>query len=417
MTLPYAGCKVMTITKPTSNGNQTITGVGFQPKVLILTAAKTAVQATIQTTFAAEYHGFATATEAMSVAACSVTTASGGPISASSMSATHAIHFISQTAGDLGKATVVSLDADGFTLNWSGVDANAYIINVMALSGTDLTNAKIMSFTKPTGAGPNDYTGFGFDPTAVVIAHCEAVTANPGTATNFYCASKGYCDSASNEWSFGTLEIGSGTGTSNSFRGGKTSNIWTYLNSIASFSYEGNVSAYITDGFRIATTTANGTAGKFIALCLRGLQTKAGIFNKSTNTSVPVAQAVTGVGFRPIGLIHVNHSFATANAGTTEVVINHGMADGTANLMNASGLRTSQAAVPGRNLTKDTVSAHCSNFSGTTLAEGATAFNADGFTVNWTTNDSLAYVMGYFAFGQTTPTGSALAHSQVVSVG
>lgn len=405
-------CKVLTITKPTSNGAQAYTGVGFQPKVLILTAAKSTVNATVQTTFAFEGHGFATASEAMSLAACSVTTASGGPASGSSIRDAHCLHFISQTNGDLGKAALTSMDSDGFTLTWSNVDANAYIINVMCLGGTELTNAKIMSFTKPTGAGPNDYTGFGFDPTAIIINHPEAITAIPGTTNSFYCCSKGFADSASNEWSFGTLEIGGGSGSSTAIRGNKISNIWTYLNSIAAFSYEGNLSAYITDGFRIATTTTNGTAGKFIALGLRGLQTKAGVINKST-TAAPTTQALTGAGFRPIGLILSNDSDIVSNAGAGDLIISHGMTDGTTHLMNASGIRDAQAAVPGRNVTKNSVSASCVDRACATLAEGTTALDSDGFTISWSTNDSNAYRIGYFAIGpSTTPTSPI--RSQVI---
>lgn len=407
-------CKVLTITKPTSNGAQAYTGVGFTPKVLILTAGKTTVDSTIDTTFAFEGHGFATASQAMSLAAASATTVSGGPISGSSIRDAHCIHFINGTNSDLGKAALTSMDSDGFTLTWSNVDANAYIINVMALGGSDLSNAKIMSFTKPTGAGPNDYTGFGFDPTAIIILHPEAITAIPSTTNVFYCASKGYGDSASNEWSITQLELGSGSGSSAAVRGNKTSNIWAYINSIGTFSYEGNLSAYISDGFRIATTTTNGTAGKFICLGLRGFQTKAGVVTKNTSAA-PVTQAVTGTGFRPIGVITANDTDPNANTSTADIAVSHGMTDGTTDLCNSSGLRDSQTAVPGRNRTKNTVSAHVGDRACATAAEANITMDSDGFTFHWSTNNGIAHQLGYFAIGPaTSPVSPATTRASVV---
>ena len=70
---------------------------------------------------------------------------------------------------EVGRANLQSLDAAGFTLNWTTSDANAYKINYIAL-GSEYTNAYVGNFDMGTMAlGNNSLAAPGFEPNIVMF--------------------------------------------------------------------------------------------------------------------------------------------------------------------------------------------------------------------------------------------------------
>jgi len=90
------------------------------------------------------------------------------------------------TRGSGGSASTVelnaaysSMDADGFTVNFTDVVATANKIGSLSIAG--LTNVKLNSFNKDTAAAPasQTVTGVGFTPSAVLLASSQTTAASP----------------------------------------------------------------------------------------------------------------------------------------------------------------------------------------------------------------------------------------------
>jgi hypothetical protein len=127
------------------------------------------------------------------------------------------------------------------------------------------------------------------------------------------------------------------------------------------------------------------------------LSVHAGTFAKSTG-GAPASQAVTGVGFTPKALILWGTTQTAAGiAGGAQV--SWGFSDGTDD---RSLCLTSEDA-QGTSDTDRRIAAKAFtilDFAQTVLSEcDLTSFDADGFTVNWTTNEASAYIVHYLAIG------------------
>lgn len=149
----------------TQNGNQSIDLAGaFQPKAIIgwstYTAANPAAHARMSIGFA----------DGTSQACVSVVSADAAADSDTNRKySTDRFWEVLTTAGGVAYSNVVSsLDADGFSVTSSGVDANNKL-SYLALGGSDLTNAKIVTFTGNGSAGAQSVTGVGFKPDCVIV--------------------------------------------------------------------------------------------------------------------------------------------------------------------------------------------------------------------------------------------------------
>lgn len=127
-----------------------------------------------------------------------------------------------------------------------------------------------------------------------------------------------------------------------------------------------------------------------------------GTFAKTTGAAT-VAQAITGVGFSPKALIlwtggatatgswqdsiHFGYGYAAVNAAKTITVGSIAFADQDAQDTSNTGMRVAAKALTIIEYDGSTVLAECD----------LTSFDADGFTLSWTTNDATAYVIHYMA--------------------
>ncbi|MFW6031140.1 MAG: hypothetical protein ACOC9T_00995, partial [Myxococcota bacterium] len=143
------------------------------------------------------------------------------------------------------------------------------------------------------------------------------------------------------------------------------------------------------------------------------LLAKVGSFAKSTDAA-PASQAVTGVGFEPKVLWLWTAGGTAADTWRDDYRGAHGWAVGT-----GSGEARSMAYADGPpNGSFSDSSVRIANKaltivapSETLLAEcDLTSFDADGFTLNWTTNNGNGYIIHYLALG-----GDAITNAAVVS--
>lgn len=170
---PKVAAKVINWTMPIAVGNQAVTGVGFQPEVVVNAHIGAAVMTAPPTT--ATNASFALSWFDASGEQASLCTF-GNNASAPSLEQRYqrADKALIGSSNIVTKeATWVSMDSDGFTLNYTTANTSNGQMISLALHGV---SSQIGSFTKATGAAPasQQITGLRFRPRAVLFASVQA---------------------------------------------------------------------------------------------------------------------------------------------------------------------------------------------------------------------------------------------------
>lgn len=159
----------------TSTGNQAVSSVGFQPKAVIFFWTRQSAAGF------ANGQNFGVAWMDGSGNQWNSTVASDDNVSPTVTGRRQNSSFLISimSGGDRtidGQAAYVSMDSDGFTINWTNAPDAAYIINYLALGGSDLTNAKSSTFTGNGASGSQAVTGVGFQPDLVLFLGTQQST-------------------------------------------------------------------------------------------------------------------------------------------------------------------------------------------------------------------------------------------------
>lgn len=187
----------------TTTGNQSITGAGFKPDALFQLTARlnvdppaTAAEAFFSFGFA---HADTAALEATSICAIADDNTTAG-VAASQLSDDNASPNISLrnlsakggAAAQNGRATPVSMDADGYTQNWPQAAPNTFRIGVLFLKGGDYY---IGHGTSPASTGTEAKTGHGFKPRGVMtLSANHAAQGLVASVGSMICAAGGVAD-------------------------------------------------------------------------------------------------------------------------------------------------------------------------------------------------------------------------------
>ena len=385
--------KVGSFTANTSTGNQAIIGVGFQPKTLLLwsaAATSNGIRNDAPVTI-----GFASAPGEE----FSVSTVSADGAATSNTSRRMAAKLFSKVdSGEAtsAEATLVSFNADGFTINWTTAFASARIINYMALGGSDLINAKALTWNTPTTTGNKAVTGVGFQPDFVLHLFAGDISTTLPVSQANARLSFGVM-TAEAQWANGYTSRDA-EGSSNSARFQYTNACLASVTADLADEHRTSFVSMDADGFTTSFSVTGGTARPVISLCLKGPRFKVGSFNK-TDAAAPASQAVA-VGIKPAGLLlsHFNHptlatarvdaqwglGAASASASTKAIAIVDEDARGT------TEVNAYQA---------DQVVTLLTQSETLKSAADLTSFDADGFTLNWTTNTVDTEQILYIAMG------------------
>src|SRR5215831_10856944 len=378
----------------TGTGNQAVTGLGFQPKaVLLWSTGATATGDVAPAAISGTYNvGFAT--DSTHRAALSVFDTGFG------QSDTAIQYFADQVTPP--RADFVSMDSGGFTINWVTAPGTARLIFYYAVGGVDVTNATVKEIQAPATTGVVSYTGLGFTPSACVFLTAGSAQTPPyRTASGDSAQSIGF-------YAGGTTQVNTmmavNSATPGSWTRQKTDRAISAIDATTGgTTMKGVLQSLDTDGFTVnwATTVSNAYVW---ALCLKGGIHSVGTFVQPTTTGT---QPVTGLNGSPKGLI-LSSAELTANPGPTQpMTYAHGQADSA----------SSRASVG-----KFTDNSQSANFDASSLQTGGilkfftatspstvntqavadlTSFDTNGFTLNWTTVDSTAREIAYWAIANT----------------
>lgn len=160
--------KAVNWTSPSATGNTSVTGVGFAPDVALHAAT---AQMTVPQSNSHMLIGLGVM-DAAGGQWCNAVQSEDNAAAANSnryQRTDKCVALVNSVAAVVEQAEFVSMDASGFTLNFTTAQTNLYQYISLCLSGV---SAKAGAFNKTTSAAPvsQAVTGVGFEPSAVLLS-------------------------------------------------------------------------------------------------------------------------------------------------------------------------------------------------------------------------------------------------------
>lgn len=386
--------KVGALTVPSGAGNQSYTGLGFTPKVVIFFGNRRSADGgsrnASQNPDQPYYFGAASSSSDQAVFYIR------DDFSATTNSASRTTNVIwsvglsgTNTEGTTNfEADYISHDSDGFTLHWGKGNATAYVVNYLALGGSDLTNAKVVTWTE-TGSSvfPTNQavTGAGFQPDAIFF--CTENTNDGGAVPGL---GYGFAESGGSK-AFWTGGWDSVTSWGQYIR---TDEVLSTTS--GKICREADTVTFDSDGFTLHWTFTPSNTDRGLAICLKGGSYKVVGFNQKTSTGT---QSTTGIGFRPaavfFGSSGVASSTSLQHAASTQIMLAATDGETTRHLIyhSASGGGGSGSGTSVHQYRND-------DGTESVAVDGSlVSINADGWTINWTSADATARQIIGIAFG------------------
>jgi hypothetical protein len=403
--------KVGWFTKPNGGtGLKSVTGIGFRPSTLIIAGQKSIADGINESEVYLTL-GFG---DANFDQYCNCTRVVEGVVGAnrgaSGNSDEAILQFIDTDANIIVSATLLTMDADGFTLNFTINDPGAAIFKFIAFGGVDLEYA-FGSFDAYAGTGNQEITGVGFQPDVCLFMDAFG-TDSPDTTTFIRYNGLGCATGAGEEW----VSAHNGEEIAN-FRGTftrATDNACCALLHAKPHGFgpliddnlaaEGSLVSMNADGFTISWSKAWPHKVFYLAMRSDTSSWKAGTMVMPPNAP---NVSVVGVGFQPGAVIiqHVNGQYGSADDIGGSLV----RSDSTLGWGAADGIDDTCIGI--RDVTATITGSVTYRWTGGVLAMGDrlgvptmewASFDADGFTVDFTVVLGLQKSYYYLCFSGTT---------------
>lgn len=379
------------VTYPASTGNFSVTGIGFQPVLILLfgTVISTGNQL-------AQFTGAADAAGNEWSITWGADAGAGTMNTVRSGSETQCIRLVASGAGTaipICAASLVSMNSNGFTLNFTATDA-ALTFRYVAFGGNGV-EAHVGAFSWTGDLGTQAITGVGFQPECLFVANNFNTTL--GTTTSSYM---GY-GIATGATSRGAFACGSrdnvASAVVDTFQ--KTDRI-AVNGQVGVGQWEVDLSSFDADGFTINGVDDN--AGGDIRMgyaALRGGHFHLGSFNTRTTTGT---QALTGTGFQPAAVMFYGYMQPSGALANRSMHPTFGAYDGTSEWTvsacdvhgaDPSSCRNYQSSTKSLGTTSD------ANPTLVILEADVQSLDADGATLNYTTADATARQNLWLAIG------------------
>lgn len=381
-------------TLPTTTQSVPVTGVGFQPKALILwTTGQTVSGYTSGVKL-----GFgmaASSTQRITTAIRSDDAQS--PVVAIRRALSNACLLVSMTAGGTLEmyTDFTSFDADGFTLALTVASAGtAYKVHYLALGGNDITNVFVGKTAIGTSIGAWSVTGVGFKPDLVIGTHIlNNIDAGAFSTSQFNLSA--FTETTQSALSYRSQDAANPTNNINYQRNDKA--IVGVSSSANTVGIEGTITTMDADGFTIDLTTAPSTVDwGFMAI-------KGGhyaVLSDTQKTSTGT-KSKTGAGFKPSALLMCGVNAATSssiNSNQSKISIGggDGSTEGASWASSVDNVATSDTNVAH---VEDKVLRHATDPTTTDSEADLASLDNDGYTLDWTTADATDREFFVILFG------------------
>lgn len=375
--------------------DQSVTGIGFTPKALILFTHGSASADDAIGTQSAISMGFSDGTTSKSIWSGSkdaVATSDANRYASSS----EILITRSVTGGAAANAAdLKSLDADGFTLTWTTNSASATIIKYIAIAGDDIEGVDVGSFTTPvsTTGVQNVSTSLNTADFVMLLSNIN-ITEDTTNANSWNVI--GVASGTSNQ---GVCSIFSddNQATSNTSRYQRTNNIYAYQTSGALINDEASFNGFTASGFDLNWSTSDSSARTVYYLTIKGGSWEVG--NGTTPTTISTKAFTTS--FEPKGIGMFSHNDISNPGVRANALLSIGASDGTNNtnisLRDTDNLTTTDSA----RASSSTKSLRIITTSAIDLEADLDSFNATDFTLNFTNVAGTAREFIWFAAGDT----------------
>jgi hypothetical protein len=313
---------------------QAITGVGFQPKVVLFwfggstsTGSDACAGGSILRGF-----GIAISSSERGCIAGSVWDAAGTSEVCRSRRNDGCILVLSNGSASTqdGYIDFVSMDSDGFTLIYDDAISYNLRISYMAIGGTDLTNYKIGEFSNASSNGNFSVTGVGFQPDAVCIF--SSLTAS-GTVSTHDQFNIGWATGSSNQ-GLVSVRDRDGVNTMQSHSYGYNGECIGQVQATANGATgRGSFVSMDSDGFTINSLEAQ--ASTWVYLALKGGQYTVGDLLTQTDTTTDISESLA---FQPSGILFLSaaRALSTQDAVSADSSWSLGGYDGTNQIAQAT---------------------------------------------------------------------------------
>tara|TARA_Y100000310_G_scaffold333763_1_gene411974 strand:+ start:2968 stop:4644 length:1677 start_codon:yes stop_codon:yes gene_type:complete len=400
---------------PTSDGLQSVSGLGFKPKAVILgSCGLTTSSVGDNLTFG---YGMGTEDDNFSI---SVHSTNGGANSDTARRhAASALCVINNAVANvLIEANLDSMDPDGFTLDWTTSNATSREVGYMALGGD--IEVSLDQIVEPTTAKKVSYTGPGFEPDFLIGYGIGTPTApTAALAHNNYCL--GFGTSPDNE---GVVGMYAQDGQPSSVTR-RVQDEETFLQIItASVGDSARIHSFDPSGYTLDWTIVAG-ASRYFVLAVRGdIQSKIVTFGADTSTG---PQSITGAGFKPSALLIQSFGNVATEGVTNGTNVSVGFTDGDNQYSQlARDLNNQDTINSGRAQFNDRIGLNMNSSNTIVLDGNFTSFDSNGFTWNMDTAPGSATSMMALMLGPSdnlgltaseVPFGSNMVQSLVKSTG
>jgi hypothetical protein len=378
-----------TFSSSNAAASQAITGVGFQPQLVEIFSA---LGLNAAATSSRKIYGATDGTNQFATESV-IITAQNPSNTFRSFKNTKCV--LSHTGGGAiyHEADITSLDADGFTLNWTTIGGAAQTYFFVAYAGLD--NATVGTMDLTTSTGNQSVTGLGYQPditrfTASGISTSAAILAGAAISHGAGISStERFCIAAADEDNVNPVNAQS---------------IYSDASCLQIFDVNAAIDCvadYVSSdagGFTINKTNAPAATTRIGYITMQGVLASIGEY------AVPVGtgnNSETGVGFQPeIDLFYCAGS-STKNAVVANNLTMFGASISAASVRSTFGSSIDNAASSNADReNRDAISLfYRSNFNGTLVSQ-----DADGFTVNWadvTASGDLVPYVSLAASGDT----------------
>lgn len=395
---------VGTITQKTTTGNQGYTGVGFTPKVVFffgvgLTAAGNGVHARI---------GLGIGVSSSSRAAICADDVDAAATTDTDRRHDNTKCLTFNEAGTLvGAADLVTLDGDGFTLNWTTTDGTQRLINYLALGGSELSVFLKQIQAPGSAAGNIGYTGVGFQPDALIAISTWNQNA-PAVTNNDAGMAAGIGIGSANDEAFSTSYAADNASAVENLNSGYLAGSFLLGHSGAGGANTRGHAELVSldaDGFTLNWLDSDQTDYIWV-LCLAG---GAYAIGEITEPASPGTQGIT-TGIAPAAVLFLSGQKInnTTDNTTTD---NYGFCIGAASSSSARAttwVGSDDAADPtatDRASLSDKVITLWTPGTPTKVGEAdLTAMSSTGFTLDWGTANGTQYLTSYLAIGNSVIT-------------
>ena len=379
-------------------GSVSVTGLSFQPKAVIL-AVTNRTSAGWSSSLSQFGMGFLASGSSRALAHTSRNGGtSTGNIDEEVKMTSGALTMLNTFGSVHLEATLTSLNSDGFTINCSTA-SSAWLIEYIALGGSDLTDVAVGDFLTGTSTGNVDVTGLGFEPDAVIIAHVNVGSALPFTSRTGTRFGFGVGVSSSERWA-SVRNVRDQVLPTEAAAQQRDDAVLLGLTTGNAQDMVGDYSGSISGGFRVNLSDAPASDVRVAYLALKGPGVKAGLDTTVTSAGAKDT-ATTGITPKALILAGVLKTAGSTIDTATDAMTLLGLSDFTNEASVTT--RTADAANPAdvsSELTTNRVFM-LSAIGGATEYEADASAAADEFTLTYSSAAATARQFGYLALSDT----------------